>query len=53
MPGWCRTRRRSVAGGARSENILKCQLKAINYADYTGVTFEAGPLPAPPVSAPI
>jgi len=31
-----------VAGGARTENILKCQLKAINYADYTGVTFDAG-----------
>jgi hypothetical protein len=28
-----------VAGGPQSENILKCQLKAINLADYTGITF--------------
>jgi hypothetical protein len=28
-----------VAGGPQTENILKCQLKAINLADYTGVTF--------------
>jgi hypothetical protein len=28
-----------VAGGPRAENILKCQLKALNVADYTGVTF--------------
>jgi len=28
-----------VAGGPQSENVLKCQLKAINLADYTGVTF--------------
>jgi hypothetical protein len=30
-----------VAGGPRAENILKCQLKALNFADYTGVTFTA------------
>jgi Tannase-like family of unknown function (DUF6351) len=28
-----------VAGGSQSENILKCQLKPINLADYIGVTF--------------
>jgi hypothetical protein len=28
-----------VAGGPQAENILKCQLKPINLADYTGVTF--------------
>ena len=28
-----------VAGGPQAENILKCQLKAINLADYTGITF--------------
>ena len=30
-----------VAGGPRTENILKCQLKPFNVADYTGVTFTA------------
>ena len=30
-----------VAGGPRTENILKCQLKPLNLADYTGVTFNA------------
>jgi Tannase-like family of unknown function (DUF6351) len=30
---------RQIAGGAVAENVLKCQLKAINLADYTGVTF--------------
>jgi hypothetical protein len=30
---------RQVAGGAIAENILKCQLKPLNLADYTGVTF--------------
>jgi Tannase-like family of unknown function (DUF6351) len=28
-----------VAGGSQSENVLKCQLKPINLADYTGITF--------------
>ena len=28
-----------VAGGPQAENILKCQLKPINLADYTGITF--------------
>ena len=32
---------RQVAGGALAENILKCQLKPLNLADYTGVTFSA------------
>ncbi|HSW23398.1 MAG TPA: DUF6351 family protein, partial [Burkholderiaceae bacterium] len=32
---------RQVAGGALSENILKCRLKAINTADYLPVTFSA------------
>ena len=30
---------RQVAGGARTENILKCTLKPLNFADYTGITF--------------
>jgi hypothetical protein len=33
---------RQVAGGPRAEDILKCQLKPLNQADYTGVTFTAG-----------
>lgn len=33
---------RQVAGGPRSEDILKCQLKPLNMADYGGVTFTAG-----------
>lgn len=28
-----------VAGGPRTENILKCQLKPLVFTDYTGVTF--------------
>ncbi len=32
---------RQVAGGARTENILKCTLKPLNFSDYTGVTFSA------------
>ncbi|MEO7055436.1 MAG: DUF6351 family protein, partial [Caldimonas sp.] len=31
-----------VAGGPQTENILKCQLKPLVFADYTGVTFTAG-----------
>lgn len=30
---------RQVAGGARTENILKCTLKPLNFNDYTGITF--------------
>lgn len=30
---------RQVAGGPRTEDVLKCQLKPLNQADYTGVTF--------------
>jgi hypothetical protein len=30
-----------VAGGSLEENILKCQLKSINTADYLPVTFTA------------
>jgi Tannase-like family of unknown function (DUF6351) len=30
-----------VAGGSRTENILKCTLKPLNFADYTGITFSA------------
>ena len=33
---------RQVAGGPRAEDILKCQLKPLSAADYTGVTFTAG-----------
>ncbi|MDB6002784.1 MAG: hypothetical protein JWP52_4483, partial [Rhizobacter sp.] len=33
---------RQVAGGPRAENILKCQLKPLNFAEYTGVTFTSG-----------
>jgi hypothetical protein len=32
---------RQVAGGPRAEDILKCQLKLLNQADYAGVTFSA------------
>jgi hypothetical protein len=32
---------RQVAGGALAENILKCQLKPLAFADYTGITFSA------------
>jgi hypothetical protein len=32
---------RQVAGGPRSEDILKCQLKPLSQSDYTGVTFSA------------
>ncbi|MGI9026746.1 MAG: DUF6351 family protein [Burkholderiaceae bacterium] len=35
---------RQVAGGARTENILKCQLKPLVAADYAPVTFSAGQL---------
>jgi hypothetical protein len=31
-----------VAGGPQQENILKCQLKPIDFSEYTGVTFSAG-----------
>ena len=31
-----------AAGGPRTENILKCTLKPLLFADYTGVTFTAG-----------
>jgi hypothetical protein len=30
---------RQVAGGSLAENILKCQLKPLNRADYPGITF--------------
>jgi hypothetical protein len=30
---------RQVAGGPRSEDVLKCQLKALSMADYAGITF--------------
>ena len=30
-----------VAGGARTENILKCTLKPLVFSDYTGITFTA------------
>lgn len=30
---------RQVAGGPRAEDVLKCQLKPLNRAEYTGVTF--------------
>jgi hypothetical protein len=30
-----------VAGGPQQENILKCQLKPIDFGEYTGVTFTA------------
>ncbi len=35
---------RQVAGGPLAENILKCQLKPLNTADYTPVTFTAAQL---------
>jgi hypothetical protein len=35
---------RQVAGGPLVENILKCQLKALNTADYAPVTFSAAQL---------
>ena len=31
-----------VAGGARAENILKCQLKPLSFNDYSGIVFTAG-----------
>jgi hypothetical protein len=31
-----------VAGGARAENILKCQLKPLSFSDYSGIVFTAG-----------
>ncbi len=31
-----------VAGGARTENILKCQLKPLSFNDYSGIVFTAG-----------
>jgi Tannase-like family of unknown function (DUF6351) len=31
-----------VAGGPRAENILKCQLKPLNFNDYSGVVFTSG-----------
>jgi hypothetical protein len=33
---------RQVAGGPLAENIMKCQLKPIDPADYPGITFTAG-----------
>ncbi|HEY2188307.1 MAG TPA: DUF6351 family protein [Caldimonas sp.] len=33
---------RQVAGGPLAENIMKCQPKAIDPADYPGITFSAG-----------
>lgn len=33
---------RQVAGGPLAENILKCQLKPLNFADYAPVTFSTG-----------
>ena len=33
---------RQVAGGSIRENILKCQLKPLNIADYAPVAFTAG-----------
>ncbi|MCG2593664.1 DUF6351 family protein [Ramlibacter sp. XY19] len=35
---------RQVAGGPRSEDVLKCQLKPLAASDYTGVTFSASQL---------
>jgi hypothetical protein len=35
---------RQVAGGSLEENILKCQLKPLNVADYTPVTFTSSQL---------
>ena len=32
---------RQVAGGARAENILKCQLKPLAFTDYGSITFTA------------
>ena len=32
---------RQVAGGALAENVLKCQLKPLVFADYNGTTFTA------------
>ena len=37
---------RQVAGGSLSENILKCQLKPLNAADYAPATFTATPVDA-------
>ena len=36
-----------VAGGPLAENILKCQLKPLDFTDYTGITFTAGAADAP------
>ena len=33
---------RQVAGGPRAENILKCQLKPLNFADYGNASFTTG-----------
>jgi len=33
---------RQVAGGPRSEDVLKCQRKPLDAADYPGVAFDAG-----------
>jgi hypothetical protein len=30
---------RQIAGGLLAEDVLKCQLKPLNFADYTGITF--------------
>jgi hypothetical protein len=35
---------RQVAGGPRTEDVLKCQLKPVAAADYTGVSFTASQL---------
>lgn len=35
---------RQVAGGPRTEDVLKCQLKPISQADYPGITFSAAQL---------
>jgi hypothetical protein len=32
---------RQVAGGPRAEDVLKCQLKPLDFNEYTGVTFDA------------
>jgi hypothetical protein len=32
---------RQIAGGPRSEDVLKCQLKPVVASDYTGITFTA------------
>jgi hypothetical protein len=35
---------RQIAGGPRSEDVLKCQLKPLVASDYTGITFTAAQL---------